>query len=192
MGVIFTAPIAMSLIFFHQRKPYTVEQVLADIGPLLEQKPHSISITGGEPLMQVDALKELLPHLPLPAYLETNGTLPKHLAEVVDWFTYFAVDYKPGFDAEFIDFMTILKGRHNVFVKWVLTKGFPILDLKKMVKTVAAVAPDCPFVIQPVTPFGGIKDHATIDDIQRAYNFARNQLADVRVIPQTHKFLGLR
>jgi organic radical activating enzyme len=178
--------------FFHQRKPYTVDQAFADIEPLLVSKPHSISITGGEPLMQVDAIKELVPRLPLPAYLETNGTLPSHLAEVVDLFTYFSVDYKPGFDKEFTDFMAILNGRPNVFVKWVLTKGFPVQDLQKMVKTIAAVSPEVPFIIQPVTPFGGVKDRATIDDITRAYNFARQKLPDVRVIPQTHKFIGLR
>ncbi len=178
--------------FFHQRKPYATQQVLDELTPLLAQKPHSISITGGEPLMQVEAIKSLVPRLPLPAYLETNGTLPDHLAEVVDLFTYFAVDYKPGFDKEFADFMTILAGRPNVFVKWVLTKGFPVQELQKMIKTIATVSPNAPFIIQPVTPFGGIKDRATVDDINRAYQFARQKLADVRIIPQTHKFIGLR
>ncbi|NDC82045.1 7-carboxy-7-deazaguanine synthase QueE [bacterium] len=178
--------------FIHQRKPYTLEKVLDELHPLIQKNPHSISITGGEPLIQVAAIKELLPHIPVPAYLETNGTLPKHLEEVVDLFTYFSVDYKPGFDKEFADFMTILRGRPNVFVKWVLTRGFPVLDLKKMVQTVATVAPDVPFIIQPVTPFGGIKDRATIEDIERAYNFAHQKLADVRVIPQSHKLIGIK
>jgi 7-carboxy-7-deazaguanine synthase len=178
--------------FPHQRKPYTVDQALAELAPLIEKRPHSISITGGEPLIQVEAIKTLLPLIPIPAYLETNGTLPKHLSEVVDLFEYFSVDYKPGFDREFADFMSILNGRPNVFVKWVLTKAFPVLELKKMVDTVATVAPKVPFIIQPVTPFGGVKDKATIDDIERAYNFARQKLADVRVIPQSHKMMGLK
>lgn len=178
--------------FPHQRKPYTADQALAELTPLIAKKPHSISITGGEPLLQVEAIKTLLPLIPLPAYLETNGTLPKHLTEVVELFDYFSVDYKPGFDREFADFMTILRGRPNVFVKWVLTRSFPVEDLKKMISTVAAVSPDVPFVIQPVTPFGGVKDKATVEDIQRAYNFAHQKLKDVRVIPQTHKMVGLK
>jgi organic radical activating enzyme len=178
--------------FVHQRKPYTVDQVMTELAPLLAKRPHSISITGGEPLIQVEALKQLVPLLPIPAYLETNGTLPRHLSDGVDLFEYFSVDYKPGFDKEFAEFMAILRGRKNVFVKWVLTKGFPVLELKKMINTIATVAPDVPFVIQPVTPFGPVKDKATAEDIERAYNFAHQKLADVRVIPQAHKMLGLK
>lgn len=178
--------------FAHQRETVTPEDVMGRIMPLVAKKPHSIAVTGGEPLLQADALKELIPLFPLPAYLETNGTLPSHLESVVDLFTYFSVDYKPGFEREFMAFMSILSGRPNVYVKWVLTPDFPVMDLKKLVKTVAAVAGDVPFVIQPVTPFGGIKRQVTAPEIDRAFQFARQLLADVRIIPQTHKMMGLK
>jgi len=178
--------------FAHQRETVTPEQVMARLSPLLEKKPHSISVTGGEPLLQVDALKELIPLFPIPAYLETNGTLPRHLESVVDLFTYFSVDYKPGFDREFMEFMSILANRPNVYVKWVLTPDFPIMDLKKLVKTVESVAKNLPFVIQPVTPFGTIKRGASVAEIDRAFQFAKQALPDVRVIPQTHKYMGVK
>lgn len=178
--------------FDRKKHTYTVDQVMAELAPLVLKRPHSIAITGGEPLLQVDALKYLLPRLPIPAYLDTNGTLPSHLSEVVEWFEYFSVDYKPGFDREFADVMTLLTGQKNVVVKWGLTKGFPVLDLKKMVATVATVAPDVPFIIQPDMPVGGVKDKSLAEDIERAYNFAHQKLANVRVIPHAHKRVRLK
>ncbi len=178
--------------FVKDKHNYTVDRVLEELKPLLKLKPHSISITGGEPLIQVDALKELLPHLTLPVYLETNGTLPKHLAEVADLITYFSVDYKHGFDKEFLAFLDVIKGYKNVFVKYVLIRDFPIEDVRKMSKIMAAFDPNMPLIIQPVTPFSEIKVKATPADIQKAFNLASAHLKDVRIIPQTHKFMGLR
>ena len=46
---------------------------------------HSISLTGGEPLLHTDFIKELGKKCirKYPIYLETNGTLPDKLAEVL-------------------------------------------------------------------------------------------------------------
>jgi len=178
--------------FAHQKEKWTVDRVLEKIAPFLKQKPHSISITGGEPLVQVEALKTLIPHLKAPIYLETNGTLPKHLEEIVDLVTYFAVDFKTGFENEFTQFMTVLKGRPNVFVKYVLVRDFPILDVQRSAKITAAIDPNIPFIIQPVTPFGEVKQKALPEDIMRGYNAAKSHLKDVRIIGQTHKLIGLK
>ncbi len=178
--------------FVEQRHNYTSEKVLEEIQPWVAKKPHSISITGGEPLIQVAALKDLLPQLPLPVYLETNGTLPKHLAEVLPWITYASVDYKTGFQAEFTDFMAQLKDLPGAFVKYVLVRDFPIQDIQNIVKIMSALNPAMPFVIQPVTPFAEVKHKAKPEDILRAYTLASKHLSDVRIIPQTHKFIGIR
>jgi 7-carboxy-7-deazaguanine synthase len=178
--------------FIEDRKTHTVESVLEILKPLLAKPTHSISITGGEPLIQFKAIQELLPHLPLPAYLETNGTLPQHLNEVKDLFTYFAVDYKPGFQKEFTEFMECLRDKSNVFVKYVLLRDFSIQDMQHITKIMSAINPAIPLVIQPVTPFAEIKQKAKVEDIERAYNLAAKHLKDVRIIPQTHKFMGVR
>ncbi len=178
--------------FVEDRNNYTVEKVLQEIEPYLSKNPHSISITGGEPLIQTKSIKELVPHLPIPAYLETNGTLPNHLAEVVDLFTYFSVDFKDGFSKEFTEFMSILADRPNVFVKYVLLRDFSVIEFQKMVKILAHFNPKIPLVIQPVTPFSEVKHKAKAEDIFRAYTLATQSLADVRIIPQTHKFMGIK
>ncbi len=178
--------------FPQQRQKMSLDEVQTRITPLLAKNPHSISITGGEPLLQVEALKTLLPLLPLPKYLETNATLPDAVAQVADLFTYFSVDFKPGFDAEFIRFMAILSGRENVFVKYVLTRDTPLVEFEKMVQIVASLDSGIPLIIQPVTPFGTVRTQPTLDDITNAYRAASAHLKTVRIIPQSHKLMGIR
>lgn len=58
---------------------------------------HSISLTGGEPLLQTEFIKEFYNNLPqdnYPLYLETNGTLADKLNEVIDYITYISADIK--------------------------------------------------------------------------------------------------
>lgn len=86
----------------HETKnnPVSVEQLTELVSSL--DKPagviHSVSLTGGEPLLQVDFLKAFLPELKkkvkLPIYLETNGVLPDHLNEVIDLIDITAMDMK--------------------------------------------------------------------------------------------------
>jgi len=61
------------------------------------QPIHSVSLTGGEPLLQVNFLVKLTPALKklgLKIYLETNGTLPEELKKIVDLVDYIAMDIK--------------------------------------------------------------------------------------------------
>ena len=94
--------------------------------------------------------KELLPKLPAPAYLETNGTLPTKLPEVKDLFTYFSVDYKPGYDGPFEQFINQLQDHPGCFVKYILMTIFPTLTYIPSENTFETF-PNIPFVIQPVT-----------------------------------------
>src|SRR3989338_4721602 len=73
-----------------------LEKLLAKVEEL---KPgcHSVSLTGGEPLVQKDFLKEFLPRLKkagLGTYLETNGIMPDELREVAGDIDVVAMDLK--------------------------------------------------------------------------------------------------
>jgi 7-carboxy-7-deazaguanine synthase len=173
-------------------KKQTISEVLDIIKPLLKNKPHSISITGGEPLLQVDSIKELIKELPLPIYLETNGTLPNHLIEIADQVTWFSVDFKPNYESEFIDFLNTLSNKPNVFVKYVITKDFPIQEAQKLAKIIATINENIPLILQPVTAGSGYKSKASTKDITRAFNITRKHLENVRIIPQTHKIMNIK
>ena len=67
---------------------------------LCRQLPHhSISLTGGEPLMQgtrTAALARRLAEMSRPVMLETNGTLIGPLRQALPWLSYLSIDVKLG------------------------------------------------------------------------------------------------
>ncbi len=85
-----------------------------------------------------------------------------------------------------------LKDTPGAFVKYVLMRDFPIQDIQRITKIMSAINPNIPLVLQPVTPFAEVKHKAKPEDMTRAYTLASHHLSDVRIIPQTHKFIGLK
>src|SRR3989338_5791717 len=66
----------------------------------LEQGPHAfVSLSGGEPLVYVSFLEQLMPELKkqnAKTYLETNGILFEALKKVLPWTDVIAMDVKPA------------------------------------------------------------------------------------------------
>ena len=180
-----------------QKKQWSLDEALSIIKPLFTKPLHSVSITGGEPLLHIKSIQSLYPYLPFPLYLETNGLLPESLAIVQDMFTYFSVDFKSGYKEKFLQFMTlllpkvILGANPTVFVKYVMSE-YHIQDLTDLRESLSAIHPQLPCIIQPVTPYGEIKKGPTSEDIQNAYLFLSEKLTDIRVIGQTHKLIGVK
>src|SRR5574344_2620500 len=82
---------------FDKGKEYTVDELVKEIQSYDTQSIHSVSLTGGEPLLHYEFLQLLLPELKkqnIKIYLETNGTLPKPLESVIDNIDIIAMDFK--------------------------------------------------------------------------------------------------
>jgi 7-carboxy-7-deazaguanine synthase len=78
--------------------PAPLDAVLEAVLHLARVPHHSVSLTGGEPLLHARFLERLLPELRrrgLPGYLETNGLLPGHLERVVGLVDWIAMDLPP-------------------------------------------------------------------------------------------------
>lgn len=180
-----------------QKKKWNKKDVLTVLAPLLEKPIHSISITGGEPLLHTGAIIELAPDLHFPLYLETNGLLPEALEKVMPLFTYFSVDFKPGYEEKFEKFMQTLLPRikvgalPSVFVKYVM-KDYQELELLHLKKILKKINPFIPCIIQPVTPYGTIQKGPNPLELDQAYLFLSDTLKDLRVIGQTHKLIGVK
>jgi 7-carboxy-7-deazaguanine synthase len=176
--------------FVKDKKKYSIEDCVAELKSFTNKDVHSLSLTGGEPLMYADFIKQLAPHLDMPLYLETNATLPKNLAKIKDDITYFSIDYKPGYETPFKESLELLKDKEHVFIKYILCKDFPDKDIETVSELLKPYS--FPFVIQPVTPFALVTEKASPEDIYRGYALAKKSISDVRVIPQTHKFINLK
>jgi len=185
------------------KNPATIPQLIELVESF--QRPrnvsHSISLTGGEPLLQVDFLKKFLPELKkeikLPVYLETNGVLPDHLAEVIELVDIIALDVKlpsaTGLSPYWKEHKKALETAYlkEVFVKIVFTRDSKVKEFDEAVTLISEVDEKIPLVLQPVTPFGPIKHRPNPDQIMAFHNVAKRKLSAVKVIPQVHKFLAV-
>ncbi len=79
-----------SSIFEKIPNPVSIEKLEAMLQPF--KKLHSISLTGGEPLLHADFIKNL--DLSFPLYLESNMTLPEQAKKICEKVTYVAGDFK--------------------------------------------------------------------------------------------------
>lgn len=158
---------------------------------------HSISITGGEPLLNDDILLEWLPELRklFPIYLETNGVLHTALLRLIDLFDHISMDIKlPSTSGStdlwecHRDFLRIA-AQKNVFVKIVISDASEEWEIERACKTVAAVDRDIPVILQPVTHRNGNIGISPFK-ILEFQEIASRILTEVRIIPQTHKFIG--
>jgi len=155
-----------------------------------------VSITGGEPLAQADFLASLMAGLKSEGFvnhLETNGTLHRELARVVKWADVIAMDMKlpsAAGDEHWDEHSRFLENASGteVFVKVVVSANTTEDEIRHCCEIIAPVDRRIPLVIQPVS--GG--EAAPGELLMRLQDAALQTLADVRVIPQCHKMLGLR
>jgi len=183
--------------------PATVAQLVKLIAAFERTKTstHSISLTGGEPLLQIDFLKSFIPALKevvkLPVYLETNGVLPDHLSEIIEQVDIIAFDLKlpsaTGLSPYWKEHKKALEIAvlQECFVKIVFTRESKAQEMDEAVSLIAGVDENIPLVLQPVTPFGPIKHRPNPDQIIAFQTLAKRKLKKVRVIPQVHKMLGV-
>jgi len=161
---------------------------------------HSVSLTGGEPLIYKKYLKALLPRLKemgLKIYLETNSTLTENLKGVLDLVDIVAADFKlPSSTGdkerwrEHKDFIGLAKSK-NCFIKIVITNQTEEEDVKKAIDIISRVDSDMLMVLQPVWPIKGI-ERAKKKQLFDYLFLAEKRLKNVRIMPQMHKVLGIR
>ncbi|MCM8831418.1 MAG: 7-carboxy-7-deazaguanine synthase QueE [Candidatus Omnitrophica bacterium] len=173
----------------------TVEEVIEKIFSF--DNYHSISLTGGEPLIQVDFLKELLFFLKEKKkiiYLETNGILFDSLKDIVDFLDIIAMDFKlpsstgqRNFWDEHKRFLEIAS-KKEVFVKAVVGKTTKIEDILISIEIIKKIAPNIFFVLQPQYPFRDVLE----GKLKQYQKICREEGIKSRVISQLHKVLGIK
>lgn len=163
------------------------------------QLTHSLCLTGGEPLLQVDFLKNFLPKIQserINIYLETNGALPKYLEEIIDHVDIISMDIKIASASggsfslkENKEFLEVAQSK-EVFVKIVVVPETNIKEIEEASRLIASINPDIPLVIQPATLTHKIKHRPQASDLLAWQAVAKRNLKNVRIIPQIHKMLG--
>ena len=157
----------------------------------------ALVLTGGEPLLQSRTLSAWLPDVAriLPVYLETNGTLPEALAEVLAHITWISMDLKlaqltgePTPWAAHAAFLQVA-GRKTLQIKVVIDATVSATELVDAAAFVQRHAPDVPLILQPRTVAGRpVMIGRQLLSLQAAA--AHNHL-NTLIIPQLHPLLAI-
>ncbi|GAB7028500.1 7-carboxy-7-deazaguanine synthase QueE [Geotalea toluenoxydans] len=186
--------------FFQVENPVPVERLVNLISGWQRGWPgihHSISITGGEPLLCHQLLQELLPALRhyLPIYLETNGILHGELAQLLDHVDYVSMDIKLPSTSGYTDLWQAheeflrLAASKKTYVKTVVGTDTEDWEIIRTAELMAAIDSRIPLILQPFTDREGRVTLSAIRMLEMQET-ANRYLQEVRIIPQTHKFIG--
>lgn len=185
--------------FFAVGNPVSCDRIVSLIESWTTGWPgihHSISVTGGEPLLHAVQLGKWLPALRelLPIHLETNGVLHEALEPLMPHLDHIGMDIKlpsasgcEGLWEKHRAFLRIAAGT-ALFVKAVVDKSTEEWEIERVAAMIAEVDTAIPLILQPMTlPDGRIPiSPLRMLELQELCS----ALKEVRVIPQTHKFMG--
>ncbi len=163
---------------------------------------HSVSLTGGEPLLQSEFLKEFLPRVNKKIYLETNATLADKLLDVKQLVDIISADIK-------LESATGIKDTYNFHDKFfancngVETFAKIVFNEKITDEEIAICCElgkkyNLGLILQPETHVDCFEDGSSMRNMVEAdfclkiLNKFLEKYENVRLIPQVHKFLDLR
>lgn len=156
---------------------------------------NSVSLTGGEPLLSVNFLKEFLPKLDLPVYLETNGTVSEGVEDILSEIDYISADIKlpscsgvrDSFEKHQKFFEKISVSDCVVFAKVVFDRNITDEEIERA--CLLADKYGFEIILQPMM----IGDKMSVDSrfIEQVFAKFLKRYKHTRVIPQVHKFLNV-
>ena len=173
---------------------FSPEELLQYLSDMNFDNVHSISLTGGEPLLSSVFLKAFLPLLgDKKIYLETNATLSDNLLDVIQYVDIIAADIKlksaTGIDGTFElhdKFFEIAKNK-ELFAKIVFNQNITNEEIVKSCEL--AKKYNIPVILQPQM----CGDNLAVSSkfIESTFLKFLDLYHDVRLIPQVHKFINV-
>lgn len=188
--------------FLNLPQPLSLQKISAIFDDWRSQLPgahHSVSFTGGEPLLYADTLAEWFPVIrkSLPIHLETNGTMHLALRCVKQYVDYISMDMKlpstAGCTGQLWDLHALFLREaygSNVSVKVVVGALTSDSEIMQVCDVMSSVDAALPLFLQPLTLPDGTTVGIDAARILRLQELASSRLPDVRVIPQMHTLLG--
>ena len=186
---------------------YSVEEVKEIISKSLQPNTYKINFTGGEPLVQYEAVIELAKFVRqngLRAYLESACYDAVRFAKVLPYMDICKVELKLR-DSKIVNekqYCNLLKNEleclrqavsscKTTYIKVVVTNSSNLKEFKEIVREVFRIAKPSElagFIIQPSYRI----DEPTLDVLFGFYDTVYPMYDQVRVVPQLHKIIGAR
>lgn len=181
---------------------FSTEKLFNSIDKLITSDFHSISLTGGEPLLHADFIKEFLEEYNFNCLLETNGSLPNQIKKITDLVEYCSLDiklpehnstssYNKLFKNELKSLNLLIDVEINTYCKVVVLPSTNVDMINSIASKLQEEISDISklsMVIQPADPLKQWEGNTRLFEISEK----AGEYMDVLTIPQVHKILKIR
>ena len=186
---------------------HSIDEVKKLISENLRPNTYKINFTGGEPLVQHEAVIELAKFVRqkgLRTYLESACYDSARFAKVLPYIDICKIEFKLK-DSKVVDerhYGSLLKNELEclkmaagsgkmTYIKVVVTNSSNLKEFKDIVREVFRIAKPSElagFIIQPTNNI----NEPTVDRLLQFYDLIYPRYNEVRIIPQLHKIIGAR
>lgn len=184
---------------------YTIEEACMQIDKSIEENTFKVNFTGGDPLIQYEAVAELAKYVKsknIPTYLESACFDSEKFSHVLPYIDFIKIEFKTK-DSEFVDLkhydMMIdnaikclnfsISANKTTYIKVVVSSKTTVASIQSITQKIFEnILPKNieGFIIQPTH---GI-DEPSLDLLMQFYDIVYPYYNQVRVVPQLHKFIG--
>ena len=184
---------------------YTIEEANELIDTNLQDQTYKVNFTGGDPLIQHQAVAQLAKHIQnkkIPTYLESSCFDIDRFNHVLPFIDIIKIEFKTK-DSDFVDskhyeklightmkcLESSVTSKKTTYIKIVVSSKTQPDEFKKLVDEIFNIISKeniDGFIIQPTY---GISE-PSLDLLLNLYDIVFPYYIDVKVVPQLHKFIG--
>ena len=184
---------------------YSIDQAKQLIDSNLKNQTYKVNFTGGDPLIQHEAVAELAKHIhtkKIPTYLESSCFDIDRFNHVLPFIDIVKIEFKTK-DSEFVDskhyeklinhtmkcLASSVNAKKTTYIKIVASSKTQLHEFEELVKQIFGIVSKGDidgFVIQPTY---GVSEPA-LGLLLDLYDIVYHRFIDVKVVPQLHKFIG--
>ena len=188
-------------------KEYSLDEACILIDKNLQKNTYKVNFTGGEPLIQHEAVYELAKHVKskgIPTYLESACFDSRKFSYVLPSIDLIKIEFKTH-DSEFIDskhYPNLIKNtleclqasiaaNKTTYIKIVVsskTKPNSFTELIEKIFKNISKGDIAGFVIQPTTSIS----EPSLEKLMEFYDIVYPYYGQVRIVPQLHKIINAR
>lgn len=186
-------------------KEYSISKAKEIIKKNLQKNTYKVNFTGGDPLAQSTAVAELAKFVQrkkIPTYLESSCYDSSKFAQVLPYIDLIKIEFKTP-ESGFVDskhYSKLLeneldclrlakKSKKTTYIKVVISSKTQLSQFKKLLKQIFKIVSKTDlagFIIQPTY---GISE-PSLEQLFSFYDSVYDYDAQVRIVPQLHKFIG--
>ncbi len=184
---------------------YSIEDASKLIDSSLKNQTYKVNFTGGDPLIQHEAVALLAKHIQdkkIPTYLESSCFDIDRFNHVLPFIDIVKIEFKTK-DSDFVDskhyeklightmkcLQSSVKSKKTTYIKIVVSSKTHPNEFENLVKEIFKIVSKDDidgFIIQPTY---GISE-PSLDLLLELYDIVYPHYIDVKVVPQLHKFIG--